>query len=82
MRHGLPVLIADDTVRHGSQVKDQEVTFLKKVTKKPFFVPLRAVVKHPGTKTIKVFLLLFVHKKKFFLLMDFVLGGSHHELRT
>jgi hypothetical protein len=39
---------------------------LKKRTKK-LFAPLRAVVKHPGSKTHKVFLLLFVHKKKFFL---------------
>jgi hypothetical protein len=31
------------------------------------FAPLRAVLKTPGTETNKVFLLLFVHKKKFFL---------------
>jgi hypothetical protein len=31
------------------------------------FAPLRAVFKAPGTEINKVFLLLFVHKKKFFL---------------
>jgi hypothetical protein len=31
------------------------------------FAPLRAVLKEPGTKMNKVFLLLFVHKKKCFL---------------
>ncbi len=39
--------------------------FLKKNQKT--FAPLRAVVKRPLAKIIKVFLLLFVHKKKFFL---------------
>jgi hypothetical protein len=33
------------------------------------FAPLRAVLQTPGTETNKVFLLLFVHKKKCFLLL-------------
>jgi hypothetical protein len=41
----------------------QAVTFLKKSNQKTF-APLRAVFKTPGTETDKVFLLLFVHKKK------------------
>jgi len=40
---------------------------LKKRTKKAFFAPLRAVLNEPATKINKVFLLLFVHKKKSFL---------------
>jgi hypothetical protein len=48
--------------------------FFEKKNQKTF-APLRAVLKHPGTKTIKVFLLLFVHKKKFCLLLP-----SAHDL--
>jgi hypothetical protein len=40
--------------------------FFEKKNQKTF-APLRAVVKQPGTEAHKVFLLLFVHKKKFFL---------------
>jgi hypothetical protein len=39
--------------------------FFEKKNQKTF-APLRAVVKQPGSKVNKVFLLLFVHKKKFF----------------
>jgi hypothetical protein len=46
-------------------LKREEVTFLKKSNQKTF-APLRAVLKQPGTTTNKVFMLLFVHKKKFF----------------
>jgi hypothetical protein len=41
-------------------------SFLKKEPKN-FFAPLRAVLEQPGPGTNKVFLLLFVHKKKSFL---------------
>jgi hypothetical protein len=41
--------------------------FFEKKNQKTF-APLRAALKIPGTETNKVFLLLFVHKKKFFLL--------------
>jgi len=41
--------------------------FFEKKNQKTFFAPLRAVLKQPGTETNKVFLLLFVHKKKCFL---------------
>jgi hypothetical protein len=37
--------------------------FFEKKNQKTF-APLRAVPKHPGTEINKVFLLLFVHKKK------------------
>jgi hypothetical protein len=37
------------------------------VKEKFFFNPLCAVLNKPGSKMNKVFLLLFVHKKKFFL---------------
>jgi len=40
--------------------------FFEKKNQKTF-APLRAVLKTPEAKTNKVFLLLFVHKKKFFL---------------
>jgi hypothetical protein len=40
--------------------------FFEKKNQKTF-APLRAVLHTPGTKMNKVFLLLFVHKKKFFL---------------
>jgi hypothetical protein len=40
--------------------------FFEKKNQKTF-APLRAVLKQPGSKINKVFLLLFVHKKKFFL---------------
>jgi len=45
----------------------QERKFFFKKKNQKTFAPLRAVLKHPGTETNKVFLLLFVHKKKFFL---------------
>jgi hypothetical protein len=55
-------------VSRGSEdeVKAKEFFFEKKNQKTS--APLRAVLKQPGTKTNKVFLLLFVHKKKSFLL--------------
>jgi hypothetical protein len=40
--------------------------FFEKKNQKTF-APLRVALKTPGTETNKVFLLLFVHKKKFFL---------------
>jgi len=40
--------------------------FFEKKNQKTF-APLRAVFHVPGSKTNKVFLLLFVHKKKSFL---------------
>jgi hypothetical protein len=36
------------------------------------FAPLRAVLKPPGTEINKVFLLLFVHKKKLLLPFSFL----------
>jgi hypothetical protein len=42
------------------------VFFFEKKNQKTF-APLRAVMKPPGTEMNKVFLLLFVHKKKSFL---------------
>jgi len=36
------------------------------------FAPLRAVLKRPEAEINKVFLLLFVHKKKFFLHFSFL----------
>jgi hypothetical protein len=41
--------------------------FFEKKNQKTFSAPLRAVLKEPGSKMNKVFLLLFVHKKKCFL---------------
>jgi hypothetical protein len=48
------------------KVSKRKQFFFEKKNQKTF-APLRAVAKHPGTETIKVFLLLFVHKKKCFL---------------
>jgi hypothetical protein len=42
--------------------------FFEKKNQKTF-APLRVALNEPGSKTTKVFLLLFVHKKKFFLLL-------------
>jgi hypothetical protein len=49
----------------GDKVISKMFFFEKKNQKT--FAPLRAVLQTPGTKKIKVFLLLFVHKKKCFL---------------
>jgi hypothetical protein len=46
-------------------LKGKQFFFEKKNQKT--FAPLRAVLKTPGTEMNKVFLLLFVHKKKCFL---------------
>jgi hypothetical protein len=54
-----------------------KVFFFEKKNQKTFFAPLRAALKHPGTKTNKVFLVLFVHKKNFFLPFPFLNGQSH-----
>jgi hypothetical protein len=43
--------------------------FFKKKNQKTF-APLRAALKMPGSKMNKVFLLLFVHKKKCFLALE------------
>jgi hypothetical protein len=51
-------------------VKESKEFFFEKKNQKTFFAPLRAVLKHPGTEINKVFLLLFVHKKKFLLPSD------------
>jgi len=59
-RSNLQVLNSTD-----DKVKAKQFFFEKKNQKT--FAPLRAVLKQPGSKTNKVFLLLFVHKKKFFL---------------
>jgi hypothetical protein len=45
--------------------KSKQFFFEKKNQKT--FAPLRAALTNPGSKTNKVFLLLFVHKKKRFL---------------
>jgi hypothetical protein len=45
---------------------ESKLFFFEKKNQKTF-APLRAVLKPPGSETIKVFLLLFVHKKKCFL---------------
>jgi hypothetical protein len=52
-------------------VKESEVKkfFFEKKNQKTF-APLRAMLREPGSKTNKVFLLLFVHKKKFLLPSD------------
>jgi hypothetical protein len=47
-------------------MKESKKFFFEKKKQKTF-APLRAVFHVPGLKTNKVFLLLFVHKKKFFL---------------
>jgi hypothetical protein len=46
-------------------MKKRKKFFFEKKNQKTF-APLRAVFETPGTETNKVFLLLFVHKKKFF----------------
>jgi len=51
--------------------------FFEKKNQKTFSAPLRAVVKTPGTEANKVFLVLFVHKKNFFLPFPFLNGQSH-----
>jgi hypothetical protein len=48
------------------QVSEAKKFFFEKKNQKTF-APLRAALKEPGIKTNKVFLLLFVHKKKCFL---------------
>jgi hypothetical protein len=50
----------------SNQVSKGKKFFFEKKNQKTF-APLRAVLKTPGTETNKVFLLLFVHKKKCFL---------------
>jgi hypothetical protein len=55
-------------VLHEARKRPVRMFFFKKKNQKTF-APLRAVVRTPGSKTNKVFLLLFVHKKKFFLLI-------------
>jgi len=41
--------------------------FFEKKNQKTFLLRFARCLKRPSQKTIKVFLLLFVHKKKFFL---------------
>jgi hypothetical protein len=50
----------------GDKVSKVKKFFFEKKNQKTF-APLRAVFKTPGTETNKVFLVLFVHKKNFFL---------------
>jgi hypothetical protein len=50
------------------KVREIKKFFFEKKNQKTF-APLRAVLKTPGSEINKVFLLLFVHKKKFFLLL-------------
>jgi len=52
-------------------MKGKKKFFFEKKNQKTF-APLRAVFQEPGTKMNKVFLLLFVHKKKFFLHFSFL----------
>jgi len=52
-------------LRAGQAEVSKRVFFEKKNQKT--FAPLRAVLKRPQTEIPKVFLLLFVHKKKVFL---------------
>jgi hypothetical protein len=50
--------------------------FVEKKNQKKSSAPLRAVLKQPGSKTNKVFLLLFVHKKKFFLFLPSIVQAN------
>jgi len=46
--------------------KEERKKFFFEKKNQKTFAPLRAALKQPGLKTNKVFLLLFVHKKKSF----------------
>jgi hypothetical protein len=50
----------------AQRISEGKTFFFEKKNQKTF-APLRAVLNAPGSKTNKVFLLLFVHKKKCFL---------------
>jgi len=51
----------------SGELKHESKKFFFEKKNQKTFAPLRAVLKPPGAKTNKVFLLLFVHKKKCFL---------------
>jgi hypothetical protein len=68
-------------MRDNSHARDQHKkankskTFFFEKKNQKTFAPLREVLKPPRAKIIKVFLLLFVHKKKF-LLSYFILRAA------